>query len=67
VITVDTSKSYTSSYGVSGFTGNSFSASFSVSPVPLPAGLPLFALALFALGIVGYRAARKQRADLQVA
>jgi len=35
--------------------------SLSVSPVPLPASLPLFAMALFGLGLIGYHAARTNR------
>lgn len=46
---------YTFSYKTSA-TG---SLSLSVSPVPLPASFPLFALALISLGIFGYHTARK--------
>ena len=46
---------YTFSYTTSA-TG---SLSLGVSPVPLPASFPLFALALISLGIFGYHAARK--------
>jgi hypothetical protein len=41
--------------------GSFFEASSTLSPVsatPLPASLPLFALALLSLGVIGYRAAR---------
>jgi hypothetical protein len=35
-----------------------YAASVAVSPVPLPASFPLFALALVALGVFGYHTAR---------
>jgi hypothetical protein len=40
--------------------GSLFQATASVSPLatPLPASLPLFAMALLGLGVIGYRAAR---------
>jgi hypothetical protein len=63
-ITVDTSKSYTSDYSVTGFTGNTSSFSVTVSPVPLPASFPLFVMALLGLGLFGYRTTRS---DGQVA
>ncbi|WP_156163391.1 hypothetical protein [Bradyrhizobium sp. LTSP857] len=65
LVSVDTSKSYASNYSVSHFTGTTSSFGLSVSAVPLPAGLPLFALAIFALGLVGYRTARKRAISLQ--
>ena len=40
------------------------SVSLGVSPVPLPASFPLFALALLALGMVGYHAARPKFSGL---
>jgi hypothetical protein len=57
-ISVDTTKSYVSNYSVANATGQFQSFSVSVSPVPLPAGFPLFAMALICLGLIGYRTAR---------
>jgi hypothetical protein len=45
---------YTFSYN----TGATGSISLSVSPVPLPASFPLFAMALIGLGLFGYQRAR---------
>lgn len=45
-------------------TGGTFSfyaSSIALSPVPLPASFPLFALALVALGVFGYHTARTNR------
>lgn len=67
LVSVDTTKSYVSNYSVSNFTGTTSSFGISVSAVPLPAGLPLFALAIFALGLVGYRTARNRKVSLQAA
>jgi hypothetical protein len=58
IITVDTTKSYTSSYSVTNFTGTSSSFGVSVSAVPLPASFPLFAIALLSLGLFGYHTTR---------
>lgn len=65
LVSLDTSKSYISNYSVSGVGGKTASFGVSVSTVPLPAGFPLFALAIFALGLVGYRTARKRAISLQ--
>jgi hypothetical protein len=65
LIYIDPSKSYSSSYSVAGLGGKSATFGVSVSAVPLPAGLPLFALAIFALGLVGYRTTRKRAVSLQ--
>ncbi len=46
-----------------GQNGASFSGTLSVNPVPLPAALPLFGAALMGLGGLGWRRARKDRAD----
>lgn len=40
---------------------STYSASIALSPVPLPASFPLFALALVALGMFGYHTARTNR------
>jgi hypothetical protein len=61
IISVDTSRSYVSNYSVTGFTGNVSSFRLSVSPVPLPAGFPLFVMALLGLGLFGYHTARTNR------
>ena len=58
IISVDTTQSYTTNYSVSNFTGNLSSFAVSVSPVPLPAGFPLFALALLSLGLLGCHSMR---------
>jgi hypothetical protein len=57
-IAVDTTQNYLSNYNVSNATGNAQSFSIAVSPVPLPAGFPLFAMALICLGVIGYHTAR---------
>ena len=62
VISVDTTQSYTTHY-VSSLTGTSFSSNISVSAVPLPASFPLFAMALLALGVIGYRTSRNNRQE----
>jgi hypothetical protein len=61
IISVDTTSSYVSNYSVTNFTGNTSSFSVSVSPVPLPAGFPLFVMALLGLGLVGYHSSRTDR------
>jgi hypothetical protein len=58
IISVDTTKSYTSGYSILNATGNIQSFGVTVSPVPLPASFPLFVTALLALGLVGYRSTR---------
>ena len=40
---------------------------FSLSPVPLPASFPLFAMAVIGLGALGYHISRRPRRDEQVA
>jgi hypothetical protein len=42
---------------------NPLVVSVSLSPVPLPAGFPLFAMALLVLGSVGYFGMRKKTSD----
>lgn len=53
---------YTVSYGISGSIPDSVTVS--LSPVPLPASLPLFAMALLiGVGMLGYNAARSRAND----
>jgi hypothetical protein len=49
---------YTFSYNTG---ANSGSINVSISPVPLPASFPLFAMALIGLGLIGYHTARTNR------
>jgi hypothetical protein len=59
LISVDTTQSYNTDYSISHFTGNVTNISTSVSPVPLPASFPLFAMALLGgLGLLGYQSLR---------
>jgi hypothetical protein len=67
VISVDTGTSYFSNYAITNATGNTQSFSISVSPVPLPAGFPLFVMALLGLGLFGYHTARSAQSNTRVA
>ena len=57
IITVNSGQSYSSNFTVSGTPGT-ITTSVSVSPVPLPASFPLFAMAIIGLGMIGYYKAR---------
>ena len=59
IISADSTQSYATDYTLSHFTGTISNFSVSVSPVPLPASLPLFAMALLVgLGALGYHSVR---------
>jgi hypothetical protein len=56
MITTTLGTSYRASFAINSLPTGSFGVS--VSPVPLPASFPLFAVALLVLGLIGYRATR---------
>jgi hypothetical protein len=56
VVPTTAGMSYTASYSINALPSGDISVS--VSPVPLPASFPLFAMALIGLMVVGYRTAR---------
>ena len=56
--------SHQSIFAGSILSGSLYAAGASVSPVPLPAGFPLFALALIALGMLGYHTSRTSRISI---
>jgi hypothetical protein len=66
VISVDTGQNYFSNYSVTNSMGNTQSFSVSVSAVPLPAGFPLFVMALLGLGLFGYQTARSARSNARI-
>lgn len=53
-ISVSSTQSYTSNYSITGSSATSSTFGVSVSPVPLPASFPLFAMAIIGLGVIGY-------------
>ena len=59
ILSVAPSTPYTASYTLTSGTSFPSSVSVTLSPVPLPAGFPLFAMALIGLGLIGYNSARK--------